>query len=233
MNNDYKNQVLKKIQNKEISMRPKLYFVTRVVGAIVLSLLIFCALIFIVSFILFSIHESGEHLLLTFGNHGILTFLQVLPWTIIISSFLVLFFLEWILRQFKFSYRLPMIRIFLYTFIITTFLSILCVFTPIHTALLQNAEMGKLPIIGKMYEAIHDSHQDKGIVRGVINSINGNTFIISHNDGDTDADDGTWTVIVPLGSDVSSLYIGEKVYVAGVIKDGKVEAYGVGVMKGE
>jgi hypothetical protein len=227
MNKDYKNQVLEKIHRKEISMRPKIYFIAKVAVTIFLSALLFLGLIFTVSFVFFSIHESGEQFLLGFGNQGVQLFFELFPWAILVFSILMFFLLEWALRYFKFSYRLPILRIFFYTLVVTIILGTLFTLTPVHTTFLKKAEQGSLPAIGGIYEAIHDSHQDKGIVRGNIVSLGSSSMTISHNDSDKDEDDGTWDVILPAGFDASSLYIGEKVYIAGVINNGSIYAYGV------
>jgi hypothetical protein len=131
------------------------------------------------------------------------------------------------LRYFKFSYHLPILRIFVYTVAATLFFSVLLTFTPIHINLLKKAEMNELPIIGGMYEAIHDSEQAKGVIRGNVISIQNNTFVLSHDDGDKDADDGTWNVIPPPNFNVSNLYLGEKLYVAGITAGNNFNAFGV------
>jgi len=228
MNKDYKTEVLEKIRRKEVSMRPKIYFIAKLAVVIFLSVLLFLGLIFTLSFVFFSIHESGEQFLLGFGSRGVITFFELFPWAIIAFCMVVFFLLEWTLRRFKFSYRLPLLRIFLYTIVAAVVLGILFTFTPAHTALLKKAEVGELPVVGGMYEAIHDSHQDKGIVRGDIVSLGTNSLVITHNDNDKDEDDGTWNVVLPLGFNTSDLYVGEKVYVAGTITaSGSINAYGV------
>jgi hypothetical protein len=120
-----------------------------------------------------------------------------------------------------------MVYIFLYTLIVTLFTSILFTFTPIHLTFLKEAEMGRLPIIGRFYDAIHDSQQVHGVFRGNITSIQDTTVIISHNDSDKDADDGTWAVIPPYNFNFSKLYIGEKIYIAGKINGNRIYAYGI------
>ena len=94
-------------------------------------------------------------------------------------------------------------------------------------SLLKKAETNELPVIGSMYEAINDSEQSEGVIRGNIASIQNNTFILFHNDNDKDADDGIWNVVPPSGFNVSSLYVGEKLYVAGKAIEGNFYAYGI------
>ena len=227
MNKDIKNQVLEKIHEKEIFMHPKIYFIARKVMIIFISLIAFLLLVFSLSFVYFSIQASGEQYLLGFGINGILVFLKIFPWAIIIFTGLLFFLLEWILRRFKFSYRMPMIIIFSYTLLVTICASILFTLTPIHATFLKKAELDELPIIGGIYEGIHDSQATHGIIRGNITSIQDNILVIGHNDEDQDADDGTWNVIPPPDFNISGLYIGEKIYVAGQISDTSIYAYGI------
>jgi glucan phosphoethanolaminetransferase (alkaline phosphatase superfamily) len=227
MNKDLKNKVLDKIHKKEIFMHPKIYFIARKVMIVVISLIALSLLVFSLSFVYFSIQASGEQYLLGFGINGILIFLKIFPWAIIIFTALLFFLFEWILRRFKFSYRMPMIVVFSYTLLVTIIASILVTLTPIHTTFLKRAEMNELPIIGGIYETIHDSQATHGIIRGNIESIQNNTLTISHNDKDKDTDDGTWNVIPPKDFNLSGLYVGEKIYIAGKINGTSIYAYGI------
>jgi len=227
MSKDLKNQVLEKIHEKEIVMYPKIYFIAQMAAVVSLALLTFLFLAFSVSFVFFSIHASGKQFLLGFGIQGIFTFLKLFPWAIVVFTALLFFLLEWMIRRFKFSYRLSVVRVFIYTLIVIIFSGILLTFTPIHTALLKRAELNELPLVGKLYEAVHDSQEDAGVLRGYIVSIQNNTLIISNNDMDKDTDDGTWNVVLPAGFNLSGFYLGEKVYIAGSINGTNIKAYGM------
>lgn len=226
-NNDLKKIILAKIQKKEISMRPRLYFVARVALVILLSLLIFIMAVFVLSFIFFSVHESGEQFLLGFGRQGFLTFLSLFPWITFVFTLGLVLLLEWLLRRFKFGYHISLSRIFLYLLVVTVFFSMIFTRIPVHTQFEKMAEGGRLPVIGGIYDDIHDSHQDKGVVRGFVSAIEGNTFVLSCDDNDRDRDDGIWTVIIPPHFDITTIQRGERVYVAGSVKDQTITAYGI------
>ena len=68
METDIQKQVLEKIRSGAISKRPRLYFTLQVVGIALLSILTLLLTVFVLSFIIFSIHESGEQFLLGFGQ---------------------------------------------------------------------------------------------------------------------------------------------------------------------
>lgn len=89
------------------------------------------------------------------------------------------------------------------------------------------SDKDQLPILGSLYESLHDSHQEKGVYRGDITAITDTDFVISHTDTDRDSDDGAWIIVPPAGFDFSTLSLGKKVYAAGQLLHGVVYAYGI------
>ncbi len=176
---------------------------------------------------MFSIHESGELLLLGFGEKGLRALTALFPWLTLLLAFGAILLLEWLLRYFKFGYRISMLRIFLTLTAIAITGSILINLTPLHARLLERADHDTLPVIGAIYEEIHDSHQQQGVFRGYVASTSAGSFTITHNDNDRDTDDGSWTIIPPVGFDIVSLSVGDRVYVAGKLQRDLVYAYGV------
>src|ERR1035437_124356 len=224
---DIKNIVLKKIRQGNIHMRPRIYFIIQIILVIAVALVALIASTFVISFTFFSIHESGELFLLGFGIRGLFTFLSLFPRFTLLVTIILIFILEWLLRHFKFNYRVPILNMFLITLLTTLIIGLLVVATPIHTSLLDKADKGELPIIGELYENIHIPHENNGEFRGVIISIATSTITITHNDRDSDTDDGVRTVLVPQGFDVSRLHMGDRIYVAGSIASSTITAYGL------
>jgi len=207
-------------------MRPKYYFVLRLVSTITIGFLTLIVSVFVVSFVLFSVHESGEAFLLGFGKQGILTFISLFPWALVVVDIALVVFLEWLLRGFKFGYRFSLLAIFIGIFLLSIVLGVIVNFTPLHQTLLGEADRGALPFGNDVYESLRDSHANQGIFRGTITSINGNQIVITHNDGDFDADDGTRTITLPSTNSLS-FKINDRVYVFGTSTDKTVGAYGI------
>lgn len=224
---EIKSNVFEKIRKGEISMRPKMYFIARAALLIIVAVIAFIIAMFVLSFAFFSIHESGEQFLLGFGQRGLLAFIALFPWWSLVFTILLILLLDYLLRYFKFGYRVSMLEIFLFALAVVIIAGIIINFTPLHSSLLNNADNDNLPIIGSLYEQIHDSHEAQGVYRGDITSIQGNEFVITHNDTDRDSDDGTWTIMAPEGFDITTLHVGERVYVAGKFIRGIVYAYGI------
>ena len=225
--NNIQKNVLDKIHVGGVSMRSRFYFIFR---AILLSIAAFSVLavsFFVLSFVFFDVYESGTRFLLEFNTAGIMTFFTVFPWYSLLLALILFVLLEAVLRHFRFGYRLPLLRVFLWIVIIGIIGSQILNLTPLHPFLLSEADNDRLPIIGSWYEQIHDSHRDKGIYRGHITEIHEAYFLLSHDDFDHDADDTSWRIIPPFEFDIQTLSIGDSVYVAGQMQGESVAAYGI------
>lgn len=232
MNNDnlqkkIEQKVLERLRGGKIAMRSRAYFATRVTLTIAVSLLILMCSAYILSFIAFSIHESGEQFLLGFGGRGIRTFFALFPWLALLADIALILFLEWLLQKFKFGYRISLLALFGAAAAASALIAFAIGLTPLHGNLLDLADRGNLPVLREMYEGIRDSHRDQGVLRGTIISIQGNRIVITHDDRDHDADDGTRTVILPVGYSTTMFSIGERVYVFGAAASTTIQAYGV------
>lgn len=209
-------------------MRPKVYFAAKVGLVAVLAVIAFALSAFVLSFIFFSLHESGEQFLLGFGWQGIATFFVLFPWGSFSAVLLLFIMIEWLLRSFKFGYRIPILVVFIGVFAFTAVSGFLVARTPFHAALLERADRNELPLLGDFYETIRTTHEDQGVIRGVITSITDNTITIAHDDRDRDADDGTHAIALPEGFNMANLSVGERIYVAYSGSSGNAaNAYGI------
>lgn len=222
---EIKDKVLERIKSGKAHMHPRAYFVAQIIVTAGVAVLALALSAFVLSFIIFSIHESGEQFLLGFGGRGVATFLMLFPWFSLIIDLAILFLLEWLLQGFKFGYRVSLLSVFFGVFILSALLAVVVDLTPIHQMLLDSADKGDLPVVGGLYESIRDSHDSQGVFRGTITSLQGSEITITHNDGDHDADDGIRTVVLPQNA--PPLQVGDRVYVYGSGSGGQIQAYGV------
>jgi len=139
-------------------MRSRAYFVLRAAAAITLAVLALALSGFVLSFIAFSIHESGELFLLGFGARGIAVFFNLFPWLSLMLDGVVILALEWLLAGFRFGYRVSLLSLLAAVFGASAVLAALVYALPIHSLLLDAADRGQLPILGGLYERIHESH---------------------------------------------------------------------------
>ena len=220
-------EVLARVHSGECKRHPRWYFVFRYLlwGALILSLAASVALI--TSFIFFSEAINGEHHLLSFGWRGVMVFLAILPWSLILLEVVLLVALEVVARKFSFGYRTPILYLFGGVVSFGIFAAALINATPIHRVLLDRADTENLPMVGGWYETVHDSHEAEGVFRGVIVSIATSSFIMAHNDLDNDTDDGVKIVTPPQGMKMSVLTVGDRVIVAGDGTGTVIQAYGI------
>lgn len=224
---EIQNKVLERLKRGGVLMRSRWYFVGRIALSAAVSLLVLALSAYIISFIVFSLHESGEQFLLGFGARGVQTFLALFPWLPALADVALVVFLELLLQGFKFGYRVSLLTLFCIVLAASGMLAAAINLTPFNLQLLGLADRGDLPVIGQAYEDIRSSHRDAGIFRGAITATSGNEITISHDDGDHDEDDGTWNVILPPGYATSTLSVGERVYVLGTPSGPIVQAEGM------
>lgn len=104
---DIKADVLKKIHEGSVRMRPRVYFVAQVLGLALLSLAALVVTIFLLNFILFSIRLNRQDLLLAEGPGGWAAFIWFFPWGWFALDALLVWALERLLRMFRWGWRTP------------------------------------------------------------------------------------------------------------------------------
>ena len=232
---DMKSRVLAEIKTGKINMRPRFYFVIQVVALIVVAFITLLISSFLVSFIIFSIVESGRMFAFGFGLRGFFIFFALFPWVLFLIEIGLIVLLQWLIKQFKFGYRTSFAVLLLVILCVSVGISIIIESTPIHPALLRRAEQKSLPIFGVLYRGIHRPPPQDGFIRGTISAISTSSFTMIQT---IDADDGSTTaqttnVILPVpqlvgGLSVSGLSVGDTVLVVGEqFKDHVIRAFGI------
>lgn len=228
-NSDLKNAVFKKIDCGEVSMRPKSYFYFKIALTIFVIFVTLIISALLLSYMLFSLREGGHIYLLGFGIKGFYEFFMLFPWVILVIDIALLMFLDWLLKGFRFGYNSPIIYLFLGTFVFITLFSSLINYTSFHRSIMYRAEDRRLPIASGFYDGLRQSHSKYGIFRGVVSSIEGNTFTIMHYDYDYPSNGTLVKVIAPNGVKVANLLkVGDQVFVGGeATTSSQIKAYGV------
>jgi hypothetical protein len=221
--------VLEKIQQREVNMRPRVFFMLKLVGLGVLTFFILILSILICNFVSFIIRLNGHDQLLAFGDRGILLFFQLFPWPLFILDVVLIFLLRQLMRQFKFGYRSPWLpAIILITAISIAGGLLLDRATPINDSLLHQADEGHLPPpLGAFYKDSRSPQQPgMGEYRGVIEKIQGNELFISN---PMESTTSLLTVLKPQqGPDAHEAFtIGEPVICAGQFQNGVFQAFGI------
>lgn len=220
-----KDRILRRIDEQKISMRPKLYFTLQLVSIGIVAAAILLFTIFIFNFLVFSIRINSHDALLGFGPRGLQAFIMFFPWNLLLVDIVLVFVLEWLIRRFRFAYKVPVLYL----------LGVLCVATVafgygidrggFNDDALDRADRHELfGPVGEFYEhARRPMPLGGGVSLCRIESISGNTMIVSY--GST-----TMNVVLPPNSrqaTTSGLAVGDVVLIAGDVHDDVLYAYGI------
>ncbi len=222
-----KEKILEKIRNDNVSMYSRGYFLLRLVGLAVVSLSVLLITIFIFNFIFFGLRLNGHESLLSAGPRGLLLFLHVFPWFWLALDCVLILGLEWMLRHFRFGYRIPVLYLLAGLLLVALPLGlVLDRATSFNDRVLSRADHHRLHgAIGNFYQgARHAPPPGRGNCRCTIVSIGTSTLGAD----DIDPDKTTHlTLVLPPGYSSSSFAVGDVVFVAGDRIGDIIEAFDI------
>lgn len=169
--NHITEKILGKIKTEKIKMKPKIYFILRMALLVLGTLTLASFIVYLISFIVFSLRVSGVLFLPKFGFPGIRILISSLPWFLILISGGLIVLLEVFTQKFRFVYRKPILYSLLGIIIIVFTGSFLMEKTSFHSSLFWKAQEKRLPAIGSIYRdygvpRINNVHQ--GVISEVI-----------------------------------------------------------------
>jgi hypothetical protein len=152
MNDDIKNKILAEIQSGQLKQRPRWYFVLRGTLVGIGIGLVFCLVLYLASFILFILRQTGVWFVPAFGFRGWFVFFRSLPWLLIALSAIFIIVLELLVRRYAFAYREPLVYS-VFGIVLVVFAGGFLLFeTSLHRALFLGAEHNNVPSpIGILY----------------------------------------------------------------------------------
>jgi len=223
---DLKNKILDKIQTGEAKMRPRWHFILKAILAAVGSVVIFAILIYLFSFVVFILHDSGAWFAPAFGSEGIGIFLASLPWTLIFVGIIFVVILETLIRRYSFAYRKPLLYSLSGIVLFVAVMGSAVYQTPLHDNLLLKAEEGRLPLAEELYRG-YTTQPIRKAHTGIIKKINDKEFKV---EGRIKNGDDDLTIKIspktkfPAGQDFKE---DDRVLIVGNKKDRVIEAVGV------
>lgn len=140
------------IKSGKVKMRPRWYFVlldALAVIAIVIALLI---VVYLASFIIFVLHQSGAWFVPVFGFAGWFALFYALPWVLIALSGLFVIGLAFFAKRYPFGYKWPLVYSVLGVFFLIVAVSFLFVQTSFSNALF-NAPVPRA-LLGEYYPGV-------------------------------------------------------------------------------
>jgi hypothetical protein len=193
MENEFENKkeekkiehdVLTAIASGRVKMRPRWKFILEATLLGVGAILVFLILLYLVSFILFILHENGAWFVPDFGAPGWFALFRRLPWILIGFAALFIAILEVLVRRYSFAYQRPLLATVLWMVGIVLVGGAVISATRFHNILFAFARHNTLPVIGGMYRQFGMPGFDD-IHRGEILTMASGTFVIQFDDGDT------------------------------------------------
>jgi hypothetical protein len=216
--------VMQEITSGKVKMRPRWQFVLTATLLGVGAVIVLLTLLYLVSFILFELHESGAWFVPNFGVPGWFAFFHRLPWVLIGFVALFVLVLEVLVRRYAFAYQRPLLASALWIMGIVLTGGAVISATHFQNQLFNVARRSGLPLIGGMYSRFGVPRFDD-IRRGQILLISSDTLLIQDDDGDTSTIVITPGTRLPLGDGFS---VGDTVVVFGPPGiNGIVPAFGI------
>jgi hypothetical protein len=221
--NSIRDNILKSITDGRVTMRPKWHFVLRailLISGIVLAVL---ALLYLISFIIFILHQTGSWFVPSFGLHGINEFLISFPWLIVLVAAIFLILLEILVRRYSFGYQKPLLYTTVGILILVTIGGFVVAATPLHRSLFDSARNEHLPFGGGFYKQFGTPHRDS-VAIGSITQVSDTGYTIE------DRRDMTFKIIISDGTnfpDGRDFQVGDSIAVFGDRTDNIIQAVGV------
>lgn len=217
--------VMDAIRSGRVHMRPRWKFVlSGALAALGVAILLF-TLLFIASFAIFTLRQSGALFVPVFGMRGLFAFFAALPLILILLLMLFVVVLEILVRRYRVGYRTPLLVSVIAILLIVVIGGYALERTRIHQQLLHQAQMpgGLPPPLSIIYR--QGAERVPGIYHGTIVAMIPGGFLLLDDNGA-----GTTTVLIdpstqlPSGGNFSA---GEEVVVFGQSASGTVHAFGV------
>lgn len=229
-NINMKDNLLKKIRTNEITMRPKYYFIIKIVLIAVVSIIVLVVSVAIFNFISFTTRINGHDSLLGFGLRGFIFFLELFPWLLLIIDIVFVVLLEWLLRRFRFGNKIPVLYLLIAILIIAVSVGLVIDRgTSFNDNFLNHADQHHLPmLLNNYFENARQlpSLEGNSTCKCIITAINGN--VISAQDIDFVVPKPMTIVLSLPGSNATTSFsIGDVIFVAGRRHGNIIEAFGV------
>lgn len=218
-----KEKILSAIETGKVKMRPRWHFVLQTILIIVGIALILFALLFLISFIIFSLRHSGVWFAPAFGSRGLGVFLTSLPWILIVLTVLFVIILEILVKKYSFAYRQPLLYSALGLILIVTIGGIAVAQTPLHGGLMRQTIENHVPLAEPFYRGGGMIGPER-IQAGSIKELTDDGFILNSRRGEDLRVIITPETQFPAGYD---LVEGDFIVVLGERDDDTIEALGV------
>lgn len=216
--------VLDAIKSGKVTMRPKWHFALTAALAAIGTVLVLLTILYLVSFILFIVHDSGLDFAPSFGPSGWFIFLRSLPWLLIILSIIFIAVLEMLVRHYSFGFRRPLLYSVGGIIIIVIVGGFVVSRTTFHRELYHVTAMhGAPPFARHFYHEFGERHFDN-VFTGVITATTTTTYTMDSPQGMSITILINEHTRIPTDADFER---GDRIFVFGIPNNGVITAIGM------
>lgn len=224
-----KEEIARAIETGRVKMKPRWHFALRGGAVVAGAAFVALALLYLVSFIIFSLRQSGALFVPAFGWRGVAVLLSSLPWLLVLSALVLAVLLELLVRRYQFSYGRPLLYTVLGVVVLALMGGVLVERTAVHRTLLLRAQRDRLPLGARLYRG-YGMSRPKNIVVGTVTTLTSSGCRLRGPAGQELTVTFTEKTLFPQGHDLAP---GDTVVVFGEPSGGGVTALGVREVTGQ
>lgn len=218
-----KEHILSAIKSGQVEMRPKWHFVLKASLAALGAAILLLAILYLASFIIFALRQTGVLFVPVFGFEGWYAFFTHLPVFLIFLLTVFIIILELSVKRYSFTYRRPLLYSALGIFVLIIVGALAVGNSSLHSGMSRYAEKNGETFVGKFYIE-YGRQKFSDVHRGMVVGMSDNGFVIRNKREEN------LTIVVsrrtrfPLGADFSS---GDIVVIFGPRNDTFIQAFGI------
>lgn len=177
--NSIKDKLLKDIEAGKVKMKPRWQFVSRAVLWVLGLVLATLTLLYLASFIIFILAQTGVWFIPGFGLRAIGPFFASLPWLLLLIAVVFLILMEMLVKRYSFGYRKPLLYSVAGIIIFVLIGGFAIAQTPFHRGLFEQANNNRLPIAGGLYREF-GMRPPHNLEIGIVSEVRANGYLISN-----------------------------------------------------
>lgn len=182
--NNLQDAILKKIEAGEVAMRPRWRFLLETSLWIIGVFLVLMATVYLGSFVLFVLRQSGVLFVPQFGWSGFIFFLLAAPWLLMCFTMIFATVLYVLVTHFAFSYRHPLVYSLLGVVGVVAVVSLALHILALHDRIEKISERYEMPIMSPWYRT-NMPNRPEGLAVGSVLEETEDGFILLTEKGET------------------------------------------------
>lgn len=173
---EFKDNIIKKITQGEVTMQPRWHFVLRTLLFVALLCIVATLAMYFLSFAVFALQKTGVLFAPGFGFRGIGFFLWSSPWFLISLTGIFLLLLYILIKHFSFSYKRPLLYSMLAVILFVICTASLIHHFAMHDRFLSFTERNNLPGFTPLYHRFEK--RPEGMIAGTVTQIQDTGFVV-------------------------------------------------------